>query len=696
MATTLATPSNSLAKMRWEEPYVSDGLNAKLNGIVPAGVVRGGRLVTGGAAFNLTVMADLESGDSVYSYINAQGRQITFRQVGDVTLDLTALANTTVFIGLEISYVISSATAVAWKSYSQAEIDADPTIIVLGRVVVPAAGPIPAADVTALRRRSAWESLSPETREWRQFAKNGSFDVALVGALPTLGSDNDTLPGWDTFTGVLYTNVTWSIVQTGPRNGLNELRLALSGAAAQNGSLYQAGHARVRAGKLIRASVWVRSNLVAPGPGVNGHLGIGIGWYDGNYGFVSQEYIDDISIVGTTAYTEIVGVVEAPAGAEYAEFFIFYDDDGASSSGDYFFDDFRVWVERDWSTDDDVGENESFTSGEKTYALDIVEAPPIVSLANLVNRMFRMRSDGFIGSAHEILASCRDATTPFLLKMLHGAIRVDRDIQDLGGDWVGLAADAARSRVDMPIAPHGTSRYTLFAEFRGPANGAVRVYVSQEVGFYFEEFVVTINAKWDGTQWTRDVAGNSSKWVFSRIGVLQYAYGALGASPWADVAWALTNALTGDAVSSYSTFTDMVLDTVSTTSISNPAYNANINPNALYAKNIVKAWGYLRTDGAGGFTVLDGFGWNTITIDVSGRLDFLFDEAMDNANYAVVGSLKPIFLPVNGQYTFGFDSYNHAVGGFSAYVADRTTGAAMDLNVVPIGVSLVVCGQQTS
>jgi len=108
MSTDLSNPSNTLAKVRWHEQYVSEGINKKLNGVIPSGVVRGGRLVASLVNMTVTIQADPDTNDSIYSHIDANGHQVTFRQIGDVSLDLTAVASTTVFICLHVDYVISA------------------------------------------------------------------------------------------------------------------------------------------------------------------------------------------------------------------------------------------------------------------------------------------------------------------------------------------------------------------------------------------------------------------------------------------------------------------------------------------------------------------------------------------------------------------------------------------------------------
>jgi len=181
--TSLVTLAEGKTTIRWREPYVSDGLNRKFHGPIPRGVVRGGSLVAGGGAMSVQIVPDSDTGDSVYTYSNADGRQVTVREIGTITLNLNvgAVPGTVIYIGLKVTYTTSSNTVAEWVAYPEADIDADDKIVVLGRVDVPGAGIIPAANVTPDRRRDAWQDRSVGMRDWRQIAEAGDVDVPAAG-----------------------------------------------------------------------------------------------------------------------------------------------------------------------------------------------------------------------------------------------------------------------------------------------------------------------------------------------------------------------------------------------------------------------------------------------------------------------------------------------------------------------------------
>jgi len=183
MSIPLATLPEGATTIRWREPYVSDGLNRKLHGPVPRGINRGGNLTASLAVLSVEIAPDPVTGDSVYTYANADGRQVTVREVGTTTLSLNTggIPGTTVYIGLEVSYVTDADTEATWRAYSQVDIDADEKIVVIGKVEVPASGVIPAANITLDRRRDAWQDQSTGMRDWRQIVEGGNVDLPVPG-----------------------------------------------------------------------------------------------------------------------------------------------------------------------------------------------------------------------------------------------------------------------------------------------------------------------------------------------------------------------------------------------------------------------------------------------------------------------------------------------------------------------------------
>lgn len=543
MSTTLATPSANNAKMRWTEPYVSDGLNAKMNGIVPSGVVRGGRLETGGAALLLTIKADSNTGDSVYSYIDSNGRQITFRQIGDVTLDLNTggVPGTTVYIGLEITYVVSAPTLVYWRAYSDVEIGADPSLVVLGQVVVPLVGPIPAANVTPLGRRDAWLSKSGGIQDWLQIVLNGSFEAGAAGQIT---SNPETEPLLWVSDGMLSGGVEFWTDQTNPRSGKNCLKVLGAPPHSNTSTIYNERYVAVRPGQFIRASMWVSGNLVSAGGfGVAGVLAIGLHFLNSDLQPVSDVYVCNAGQEdGTFSYKEFSEIVEAPALTDFMRISIRASDATTTMTGSYFVDDVRVWLESGIPTEDDVRERILIDGETPGRSLDIApwnDSPG--DIQEWLSKVLRLRFDDFdINGVMEYEWKHRLGIKEWLLKLLSGGIKVDRLIEDVGSTLIGTPDDAALPRISSPYRSNSWL-YTLMWEMENTATrGWIRIYVSDTAYGTNEAIVITNNAKWNAslTRWERDQnTRDSSRFDISASKLWFCFYDDALADTWTDLQW---------------------------------------------------------------------------------------------------------------------------------------------------------------
>lgn len=427
MPTTITTPSNTLAKVRFQEQYVSEGLNKKFNGAVPRGVLRGGLLVTAGAGLNVRIDADPDTGDSIYSYIDTNGHQLTFRQVGNVTLDLTSVLSTTIFVCLFVQYTTSTATVVEWRTYSQAELITAPVaeageLIVLGRVVVPGAGPIAASAITPLERREAWDAISKATIPWQQIVENGRFDLAKPGAITSFGGD---VLGWSTI-GLIAASRTWTIATVAPNNGPHELQVNGGAGFTSIDTTFGNRQVAVNAGDKVRAAFFIRGSTWT-GIGASGVQGILLTWYDIDKQVLSTTDITDNTLSGTFAYTEIDQIVEAPAGAAYMEYAIQVDPDGNSPTGDLFFDDVRVWVESNKHLQDDKLKR----LGYDTLRPLVMEFPPssgFTDIGEFIDLVTRLAYFSGTPAGDAVLQWQRMGAggTGLILRLIQGILQTDR------------------------------------------------------------------------------------------------------------------------------------------------------------------------------------------------------------------------------------------------------------------------------
>lgn len=186
----LILDAQTSVKMRWNEPYVTEGLNRKLDGVLPRGVYRGWTLAPGTNPLWLLIQADATSGDCVLMYTTAGGYTLhVCRAPGNLQFDLTALAGQTVVIAVFATYVTGAPTTAVIRAYQLSPVDEfdDPLLtpekgelIVLGTVIVPAAGLIPAANISSTLRTMAWDQIAHEARPWFQLLNNGSFEEGPV------------------------------------------------------------------------------------------------------------------------------------------------------------------------------------------------------------------------------------------------------------------------------------------------------------------------------------------------------------------------------------------------------------------------------------------------------------------------------------------------------------------------------------
>jgi len=713
MATDLATPSNTLAKVRWREQYVSDGLNKKFNGIAPHGVIRGGRIGLNASPLTITVEADEETNDSIYSSINANGQQVTFRQASDISLDLTAVAGTLVYIGLKVTYTTSADTVVKWRAYSQAEVDADPTIVVLGSVDVPGGGSVLETDIDYDRRRDGGWEMSSGMREWRQVIANPSFEGRAV-TIDTFPDEERDFPFWELRS--LGAAGHWRVLTPGsgpasnPHTGDNNLIMDGQGAGSHQMLAEPLVDSRVVPGQVVRVSVWVRGDSVTMGDGAAAQAGINLVWYDwdGNVLGTTSFYEDGTVITGTFDWFEISGTVKAPANAASVRPRLSVNDT-TSITGDIGFDDFHLWVEPGrvklpYDRHLDIIGPELVTPG-------IIVAPTAGQMASLGGldpsaidqRSLRLLcADANGGSLEHKWGMVSDSITSWLMSLSKGRLT-------LGPDLIASATKSiqalARLIVSLPNSSlTANAKYILLFEGDGSgvSRGSIRGYLATDS--YFGSgpaLVITTNAEFlpNTDQWQRDLAGTSSSmYVFTWDRYYRYIHESGSASPWAIAGWdhtAQNEYWSNSSDGLYQYLKNARILMTDTTTFTNPAYATATTANALYAKNIVKAWGWCLTNGAGGFTTREGFG-ATMSLSGVGRIAVTFDDPMAVGEYAIAGLMNPNVVPPHVDWESGLSWWNQAQAGFDLVGVDRPTGTWINFDTATWQVAWMVIGEQTT
>lgn len=535
MPTTIIAPGVNNTTMRWKEPYVSAGLNKKNVGPIPSGIVRGGKLQTSGAGLNVDIVPDPSTGDSVYTYRTPGGEfQLTHREDTTRTLDLSAVANSTVYVALYVQYAIGSATLVEWRTYTEAELFTGPlvaeagSVVIVGKVDVPAAGPIPASNVTPEGARFAWKDVSAGMKPWRQIVRNGGFEDggSTSGANGFSIEESLSGGGFSRVDNVDQHSGDWEL----------EVRVTSTGdtflmgpGGFQSANPFSAGPIPVVAGQLIDASFWLRGDSIDAGytQGASGaRLVFEI--YDSSASLVATESVDsDPSVhVGTFAYTKLQKVFEVPVSG-FMRWYLSLSIDSGSGIGNFGVDDIEIYLQPDAG---DGGES-AFTNGPvRTTALDLLprNADNIADfigtfnwyrfVVDYLNFQPRLGLDG--GTNNRLL---------YLFEMVSSAI----DLPDNGYGVIG--SDAS------PNADTGATGYKLlgrFSLFNGVGNGDARLYgstlPSNRHGFH-----ITLNARWDtGTSlWDKDDdSQGATKFEIFRNGIRQSSVGS-GTDSWDDSSW---------------------------------------------------------------------------------------------------------------------------------------------------------------
>lgn len=151
-------------KTRWQEPYLSAGLNKKSFKTTPRGVYRGFEIVPGPGDWDITILGapdgsvtgynggsyDAASGWSVAVHENIDGYTTTVAQqaVSAYEFDLTAYKGTSgVFCAIDVNYYQGFETTAELQIVDADELDADPTLLCLARINVPAVDAIPVSGI---------------------------------------------------------------------------------------------------------------------------------------------------------------------------------------------------------------------------------------------------------------------------------------------------------------------------------------------------------------------------------------------------------------------------------------------------------------------------------------------------------------------------------------------------------------------
>lgn len=169
MATiTTQTLLPSFVKMRWNEPYVSAGLNRKTFKNTPRGVYSGFVVKPGPGAFDITIAHDDPEGYGIVSgfaggnFDTASGWSVAVHEslvgfnttvamvkseTSNFTFDLSGVKGQSVYAALHVDYKSGLDTVASIQILEAVDLEADPTLINLAKIEVPLVGSISTVNI---------------------------------------------------------------------------------------------------------------------------------------------------------------------------------------------------------------------------------------------------------------------------------------------------------------------------------------------------------------------------------------------------------------------------------------------------------------------------------------------------------------------------------------------------------------------
>ena len=499
MPTPLVPFANSEIRMRYKEPFLTEGLNAKLAVNQAPGVYRGFRLGTHANSLTVTVVPDPVGNDHSVVYQTATGRSLTLRKEGgSFSLVLSAYANKTIVIAIYATYILGSESEAEIRAYEFFPTDEftgaaeNAELVVLGTVVVPAAGVIPAANIVHDRRRMAWENRASEDVAWSPIVKNPSFEHGVTTVTGYLGI-SDWTNGSE---GASAANGYFRLGATTVRSGAKSLEAYKQGGGPLGWSVYQYQEIPVVPGQLVRVTGWVRQ-LQAP---TAGSLTFNLFWGDLD-SVASGSSVVTASATGVDAsFRKVEAVIAVPVGSyilKTVSIAVAGLTVATSPAVALVVDDFQVYVEL--GTALAIAGAADARLKDEIVANLVIEDPIAYSLDQLAARF---RFDRNIPSGEGRLLLQRKSSGAALPPILEIVGRML-----LGSDFLGTSANVLRPR----ISTKHTSAFnaTLMWESLNVAGGiAARLYMNLSGHLMF-----TVNASYDGTNWNKDTAGQRAQLI---------------------------------------------------------------------------------------------------------------------------------------------------------------------------------------
>lgn len=251
MSTSIQSVSLTKVSLAYGQQYTSQGLNQHLGISRPRGVVRGFNPTPGGSALTLTLKVDELTLDSAV-VLKAQSASVkealAYHEEADVTLNLTAFAGTTVYVGVKGTYTTGAATTVEWRAYSTTEYNNGTAkeAVIMCKVVVPGSGTIATSAIDTSVRDEQWLWESHDMSGWVSLVHNTFDDTSSAAAWAVSGVSTSAFSADTAQKKFGYSSLKWD---SAVASGTAQITL---------NDVY-----RVESQERVRAAVWVRKNSAA-------------------------------------------------------------------------------------------------------------------------------------------------------------------------------------------------------------------------------------------------------------------------------------------------------------------------------------------------------------------------------------------------------------------------------------------------
>jgi len=666
MPTFLEQFADSEIKVRYKEPLLTAALDQMLTGITPQGIHRGFRLATHVSNLTVTVQADPADNDHIAAYTTADGYTLRLRRTGgDFQLDLSAFTSKEVVIAIFAEYATAVTTAAEIRAYEYDPADEFTgaaergELVVLGKVTVPAAGVIPAADIDPTFRTLAWDHVGSDAMPWEQIIENGSFELA-ADAAPFTNADRGFVPHWDTQ--YLLAQHTWEITAVSPHTGNYALKVTGSGVASLS-VIPPDRIVAVQPGQLIRVSYWMRGDAWS-GVHASGTMGFQLNFYGPNLSLLAFRIVQDKTLSGTFGWTQFDEYIEVPSGVAWLVPAITIYDPTTPATGSLVFDDVRVWMSKGPPTIPYSSVQDGLTNGGHIVgALGVAETNIAQfgitqDLESFVKGILQLHKYDNVAPGINRYRWRRLDAEPFALRLEEGTLQL------LG--TVGTEEEAEWPRVSMETADGATNFYTNLVEVLSEIAGwaGVRIYGQLWGTGSSTALLIVQNASWDQSLFAGaggwnldDSTENASLLYLSNDGTLEvYYYDQSGGTPFDFFGW-----------------TQLFRSALDT------------DTNVIKGPLVPKAWARFQA-GLGSVTIHKEEGIASIVVNGgdSKILDITLDDAIESSRICAVGTSFFISHIVNlsetGPNTLQMEGYS-AAGSSQIDFA----GATSNYSIVVLG-----------